>query len=203
MSAKTSWSPYGLEAIRVSYLRRRRLLAIIIALGLGGIWAFMFETTTTTSTDIFVNGRRQGTIGIDAPDPGPRRDGPVTVAVEPGRVTRADSGSAPAAAAETPRAQAPIFERAAPVPYEAYVIIYGPFVLLAAALYFLAKKRGKHDEVNYGIYKGAMPLEMLSASMADQVFTTKMARDGLFGKRRADYLPAEVLRIERVAQEED
>lgn len=201
MSAKETWTPYGLEAIRVSYLRRRRILALIIAFGLAGLWAFMFETTTTTQQELFVNGRRQGSIEIDTPEQ-ERNDGPVTIEIQPGRVTRADSGNAPAAAAETPRTQAPIYEREAPVRYGAYVIIYGPYVLLAAALYFLAKKRGKHDEVNYGIYKGAMPLEMLSASMAQQVFTTKKAHTGLFGKRRADYLPEEVARIERVAQEE-
>lgn len=200
MSAKETWTPYGLEAIRVSYLRRRRILAILIALGLAGIWAFMFETTTTTQQDIFVNGKRQGSIEIDTPEQ-EGNNGPVTVPISPGRVTRADSGSAPQAQ-DTPKTTAPVYERAAPHNYTAYVIIYGPFVLLAAALYFLAKKRGKHDEVNYGIYKGALPLELLSASMANQVYTTKKAHTGLFGKRRADYLPDEVLRVERVAQEE-
>lgn len=200
MSAKETWTPYGLEAIRVSYLRRRRILALIIALGLAGIWAFMFETTTTTSQEIFVNGRRQGSIEIDTPEQ-ERNDGPVTVPISPGRVTRADSGSAPQTQ-ETPRTSAPVYDRAPAIKYSVYVILYGPYVLLAAALYFLAKKRGKHDEVNYGIYKGALPLEMVSAAMVNEVFTTKQAHTGLFGKRRADYLPDEVLRIERVAQEE-
>lgn len=200
MSAKETWTPYGLEAIRVTYLRRRRILAVIIALGLAGIWALAWDTTTTTGTDIFVNGRRQGTIGIETPEP--QEDGPVTVPISPGRVTRAESGSAPAAGDGPARPLAPTFDREAPVNYQLYVILYGPYVLLAAALYFLAKKRGKHDEVNYGIYKGALPLELLSASLANQVFTTKKAHVGLFGKRRADYLTDEVLRIERVAQEE-
>lgn len=202
MSAKKqAWTPYGLEAIRVSYLRRRRILSLLIALGLAGIWMFMFETTTSTTQDIFVNGRRQGTIEIDVPEQ-ERNDGPVSVAIEPGRVTRAESGDAPGSGDSTPRVNAPIFERGSPIPYRQYVILYGPFVLLAAALYFLAKKRGKHDQVNYGIYKGAMPLEMISNSMSNQVFTTKLAKAGLFGKARADYLPEEVLRVERVPQEE-
>lgn len=201
MSAKEKWTPYGLEAIRVSYLRRRRILALIIVVGLAGLWSFMLDTTTTTETQIFANGRRQGTIGIDLPDD-EREDGPVTVPISAGRVTRAESGSAPEAQDGPARTGAPTFDREAPINYQRYVILYGPYVLLAAALYFLAKKRGKHDEVNFGIYKGALPLEMLSASLADQVFTTKMAHTGLFGKRRADHLPDEVLRIERVAQEE-
>lgn len=202
MSAKKEeWSPYALEGIRVSYLRRRRILALCIAFGLAGLWAFMFETQTVTYQDIFVNGQRQGTIQIDVPEQD-RNDGPVTVEVAPGRVTRAESGGGPAQTQDTPRASAPIYERDAPIPYRTYVILYGPYVLLLGALYFLAKKRGKHDEVNYGIYKGAMPLEMLSHSMANQVFTTRKARSSLFGKRRSDYLPEEVLQVERVPQEE-
>lgn len=202
MSAKESWTPYGLEGIRVSYLRRRRILSLLIALGLAGVWAFMFDSTTVTQQDIFVNGRRQGTIEIEEPE-APREDGPVTVAIQPGRVTRAESGDGPAEEGERSRTLAPSFERAPPISYSYYAIIYGPFVLLGLALYFLAKKRGKHDQVNFGIYKGAMPLELVSASMVDQVFTAKMAHVGLFGKRRADYLPDEVLRIERVPQEGD
>jgi hypothetical protein len=201
MSAKDTWTPYGLEAIRVSYLRRRRLYAIMIGLGLCGIWAFMFETTTETQTDIFVNGRRQGSgIEIDIPEQN-REDGPVTVAVEPGRVTRAASGEAPEGSTPTRRVSAPTFERGSPIPYQIYVILYGPYLLLAAALYFLAKKRGKHDQVNFGIYKGAMPLESISASLANQIFTSKKAKTGLFGKRRADHLPEEILQVERVPQD--
>jgi hypothetical protein len=200
MSAKDSWTPYGLEAIRIRYLRRRRILSILIALSLGSVWLLMFETTTSTQTDIFVNGERQGN-GIQIDEPEQQRDGPVTVAVQPGRVTRAESGG-PGEEQQVSRTSAPTFSRAPPVPFDAFIIIYGPFILLAMAAYFLAKKKGKHDQVNYGIYKGAMPLELVSASMSKHVFTTRMAKTGLFGKRRADHLPDEILAVERVPQEE-
>jgi hypothetical protein len=201
MSAKDTWTPYGLEAIRVRHLRRRRFLLLFIALGLAGLWALMFETTTDTTQEIFVNGQRANTIDITVPDQPPQRDGPVTVAVAPGRVTRAESGSGAQGEQQTPRASAPIFERAPAIPYAGYLIVYGPFGLLAAALLLLGKRRGKHDQVNYGIYKGALPFELVSASMADQVFTSRMAKRSLFGKRRADHLTPELLRVERVPQE--
>lgn len=201
MTKKDTWTPYGLEAIRVQYLRRRRLLTLIIALGLAGLWALGFETTTSVTQEIFVNGRRANTIDIEVPDQQPQRDGPVTVAVEPGRVTRAESGSGPAAQQPTTRASAPTFERAPAIPFSGYVLVYGPFALLALAALLLAKRRGKNDEVNFGIYKGAMPLELVSASMADRVFTTRMTTRSIFGKRRADYLTEEVLQVERVPQD--
>lgn len=200
MSAKDTWTPYGLEAIRVRYLRRRRFLIIFIALALAGLWSLTFETTTTTTQEIFVNGRRANTIDIDVPDD-PERDGPVTVAISPGRVTRAESGSGTPEQQQVQRANVPIFERPPAIPYAGYLIVYGPFALLVAAFFLLGKRRGKHDQVNYGIYKGAMPLELVSASMADQVFTHRQASRSLFGKRRADHLTEEVLRAQRVPQE--
>lgn len=200
MSAKEAWTPYGLEAIRVAYLRRRRAVSLVIALGLAGMWALAFESTTSSSTEIYVNGQRAGN-SIDIEVPPDREDGPVTVAIEPGRVTRAESGSAPDEATVT-RTSAPTFDRAPAIPFTGYAYVYGPFVLLALAAYFLAKKKGKHDQVNYGIYKGALPLELVSASMSKQVFTHRKAKTSLFGKRRADYLPEEVLLIERVPQED-
>jgi hypothetical protein len=199
MSTKTEWTPYGLEAIRIRYLRRRRALAVIIALGLCGLWLFMFQTTTQTQTDIFVNGERQGN-GISIEEPNKPKDGPITVAVDPGRVTRAES-SGPTSDTPLSRTSAPVFSRAPPVPYQAYVFMYGPFLLLALAAYFLAKKRGKYDQVNFGIYKGAMPLELVSASQSKNIFTNRMARSGLFGKRRVDHLPEEIILAEPARKE--
>lgn len=200
MSAKEAWTPYGLEAIRVTYLRRRRILSLLIALGLAGVWAFMFETTTTSSQEIYVNGKKAGGIELDVPNQ-ERNDGPVTVEISPGRVTSAATGGS-TGTDETPRTFAPTFTREPPINYTAYAIIYGPYLLLAAALYFLSKKRGKHDQVNFGIYKGAMPIEMISHSMAAQIFTSKKAKTGLFGKRRADYLPEEIALAHREPGEE-
>lgn len=199
MSAKEAWTPYGLEAIRIRYLRRRRILAILIALGLAGMWGFLMQTTTTTSQEIFVNGQKAGN-GIQIDEPTPQKDGPVTVGIEAGRVTRADTGGE-AAAASTPTVGAPVFSRAPPIPFQGYAFVYGPLLLLVLAGWFLAKKKGRHDQVNYGVYKGSMPLELVSHSMANHIFTTRWAKTSVFGKRRADHLP-EGFAIERVPQEE-
>lgn len=202
MSAKTSWTPYGLEAIRIAHLRRRRIFSVLLALGLCALWLFMFSSTTESRLSISVNGQEQATgIQLDIPDQVPK-NGPVTVAIDPGRVTSAET-TGPGQATSVQRSEVPTFERAAPLNWNYYVLLYGPYALLALALYLLAKKRGKHDEVNYGIYKGAMPLEMMTASAEKQVFTTRFTERSIFGKRRADYLPREVALLERVPQEDD
>lgn len=202
MSAKTTWTPYGLEAIRVAHLRRRRVIAALLVLGLGVLWLAFSSGTVEPEISIVVNGQEQKNgITLDLPDEEPR-DGPVTVAIDPGRVTRAES-TAQGPASSIQRSEAPTLSRAAPLNWNYYVLMFGPYLLLALALYLLAKRRGKHDEINYGIYKGAMPLEMLTASAQTQVFTTRRAVQSIFGKRRSDYLPREVVLVERMPQEED
>lgn len=201
-NTQDGWTPYGLEAIRIGHLRRRRALALLIALGLAMLWFFSFESTTSTRQDIFVNGQKQSSIEIDFGDTTPKKDGPVTVALSPGRVTRATAGEAGDEAPVSAQA-APAFDRGSPIPFSNYLILYGPYVLIGGALWLLAKRGGKHHEVNYGIYKGAMPLEMITASASRHVRTTRHAKQSLFGKREQDHLPREVLRVERVAQEAD
>lgn len=204
MSAKTTWTPYGLEAIRIRYLRRRRLLALLLAFALAGTWAILLEVTSTTSTslEIYANGERANTISFEVGDDEPKRDGPVSISLSPGRVTRADTAGEGTATASSQRISAPVYERARAVPYGAYVILYGPYALLGLALWLLAKRRGKHDEVNYGIYKGAMPLEMISASQSNRIFTTRWAKASLFGKRRGDHLPAQLRQVGRIEPED-
>lgn len=201
MSAKSTWTPYGLEAIRVGYLRRRRILAAIFALGLCGLWLLMFTTTTTVQQDIFVDGNRVGGSAISITEPEKAKDGPITVALDPGRVTRAESGGPTAPGTQVAKTSAPTFTREAPIPYKGYIYMYGPIVLLVLAALLLAKKKGKHDQVNYGIYKGAMPLELVSASMSSHIFTNRMAKSGLFGKRRVDHLPDEIVMADRAMEE--
>lgn len=201
MSAETPWTPYGLEAIRTAHLRRRRFLVLAIVAGIAILWLLMFSSTTSTNLSVLVNNKEQsGGIALDIPEEDNEDDKPVTVAIDPGRVTRTEttgSGNAPI----VQRSNVPTFDRAAPYNWNYYVLLYGPYVLLGLAVYALGQRRGKNDEINYGIYKGAMPLEMISAAAQKDVFTTRHARTSIFGKRRGDYLPPEVV-VERVEQED-
>lgn len=202
MATKDGWTPYGLEAIRIRHIRRRRLLSLLMILALVGLWFVMFENTTTTTTEIFANGKRAGNgIQIDEPEQ-PKEKGPVTVSLSPGRVTRADTSEQVGGSSIT-RPNAPVIERAAPYNWTAYLLLYGPFVLLGLAAWFLGKRQGPHDEVNFGIYKGAMPLELITASARAHVITRREARGSIFGKTPRDHLPAELITIERVPQEGD
>ena len=195
-----AWTPYGLEAIRVGHLRRRRaaLLALIFV---GAIVWLVFAPTPTNQNEIqiFANGNRVGSgngLQIEAPP----EERPVTVSIQPGKITHASAGSAPAGETVTRTATVPVVPRAVPVPYAAAAFKFGPFLLLALALWALGKRKPTSHMVNYGIYKGALPLELISASAAKRVFTTRKAGTSIFGKSRSDYLPAEV---ERVPQEGD
>lgn len=201
--AKTQdgWTPYGLEAIRIGHLRRRRILALLVASGLAMLWLFSFQSTTVTQTDVFVNGQRANRVEIEAPEP-PKKDGPVTVAIEPGKVTRATADGTGAQESVT-RSNAPSFSRAPAIPFGDYALMYGPFALLGLMVWLLGFRRSPRHEVNYGIYKGAMPLEMITASASRQVLTTRAAQGSLFGKRRQDHLPRQALRTTRVPQEDD
>lgn len=190
---KSAWTPYGLEAIRVAHLRRRRLLALLLVAGLVLVWLTLFDTTTTKELQLQVNGREGSSISIDTSDADEKKkDGPVTVGLSPGRVTRADTAGPAVQGPQVSRANVPTFDRASPYNWGYYLLSYGPWVLIGLAAWFLAKRKPK-DEVNYGIYKGAMPLEMITAAAAEKVLTTRMAEGSVFGKGRSCYLPAEVM----------
>lgn len=200
MSDRSEWSPYGLEAIRIAHLRRRRALGIVALLGASLLAMAMMQTTTTSSFDISVNGQSGGNgISLDIPDEQPR-NGPVTVSLTPGRVTRAETGSA-APTSTVQRNEVPGFSRAPAYNFAGLILLAAPWALIAGAAWLLGRRRGKHDEVNYGIYKGAMPLELITASASRQVFTRKHARASLFGRRRMDHLPGEVIASERLRED--
>lgn len=195
-----AWTPYGLEAIRIGHLRRRRFALVGALLVAALLWGFFAPKPTDASQiEVFANGVKQGTgnaIKIDAPE----KQKPVTVAIQPGKLTYASAGAAALPASNVGKASAPAQPRAVPVPWAAYAIKFGPYALLGLALLALGKRKRTTHQVNYGIYKGALPLELVSASASKRIFTGRKAASSIFGKDRADYLPPEV---ERVPQDTD
>lgn len=204
MPKKDVWTPYGLEAIRHAHLRRKRILGALLLLLLLGLIYSVFQVTTTKSTDIFANGNKVNTNGIqiEQKDPGAPKKDHVTVGLEPGKITQVNSSSSIGASTLT-RNSLPSFERAAPFNWNDYLLLYGPYVLVGLAMLYFAKRRGKHDELNFGVYKGALPLEMITSSHQGEVFTKSWVKGSIFGKRRLDHLPREVASVELMSVEEE
>lgn len=182
------WTPYALEKHRIRHLRRRRLVAILAAIAMLLLVSALFSVSTDRQTRISTNGRDTGSIEIQDVDLDKSKDDHITVEVQPGRVSRVEAGT-DSQAPQVSRAQAPQLSRAAPYNWSFYLLLYGPYVLVGLLLWLLAKRRSRHDEVNYGVYKGAMPLELLTASHRDAVFTRKLTESSVFGKKRHDHLP--------------
>jgi hypothetical protein len=193
-----SWTPYGLEAIRVQHARRRRRIAALALIAAALLLLVIFRPGTTDRLSVSVNGQEVGgdQFSIDVPQDQKPKDGPVTVSISPGRVTLASADQGASTAPQVSRANVPAFSTAPPIRWSYYLLVYGPWLLLALALWMLAKRRGKHDEVNFGVHKGAMPLEMISAHARDQVHTKRHAKVSIFGKRREDYLPDHIAKAE-------
>lgn len=187
----TEWTPYGLEPIRQAHLRKRRILGALAALAVL-LLAFTFvETTKSTSLSLSANGRElSGGVTIPEPEKSEAKDY-VTVSLEPGRVSRAEAGNE-VGGEQVERNSMPQASRASPVPWKLWALQLFPWLLAGLVAYLLAKRRGKHDEINFGVYKGAMPLEMMTAQHESAIFTKRWARTSVFGKRRLDHLPPEV-----------
>lgn len=199
------WTPYGLEAIRIQYLRRRQTLIWLLLLLLLLLVVIFLGTATETSQSISVNGKDANGNSIQIDDKsgdGPKGGEHVTVGLEPGKVTRAEQGGSAGSPSITSNAP-PVAQRAPAYNWTAFLILYGPYVLLGLAAWFLAKRRSRHHEVNFGIYKGAMPFEMITATHERHVFTKKLAETSLFGKGMYDHLPRQIADVEAATIEDE
>jgi hypothetical protein len=204
MARASAWTPYGLEHIRVRRNRTRRVLGLLALLLLLGLVSLLLSgsTTTTRDTQIFANGNKVSDNGILITPPEQQAQADhVTVGLTPGTVTSATTGST-TAASTVQRSSLPVPLRAAPYDWAAYMLLYGPYVLAGLAVLYFAKRKGKSDEVNYGVYKGAMPLEMITASHQGEVITRRHVKESVFGKRREDHLPRELATVEPAIVEE-
>lgn len=188
------WTPYGLEAFRQSRLWRRRLVTLlaVVVVALAWIGLSQFGGETTTTVDTFRGDG--GSVTLQAPDKGGRPKPDATVTLTPGNLT-----AAPSAIRATGRQEVPPPDPGGPAPgaepinFRLLAVQWGIPLALVLVGYLLAGIRGGSDhEVNYGIYKGAMPMETISARYSHLVETTRATYQDPFGKRREDYLPEDV-----------
>lgn len=186
------WTPYALEPMRRTMRRRRLGLGVAAALILFIGWG-MFTQVMTPPPDaggqyeILANGQ-QGTVEIKAHEKQERK--PVTVAITPGRIVQADPPEL-SPPSEVQRSPAPQITPKV-VAWGKLLKNFGPLLLIGSVLWFVGKGgRRASDQVNFGIYKGAMPLEMHTASHRHLVVTGRHAERSIFGKDREDYVPRE------------
>ncbi|HVL47500.1 MAG TPA: hypothetical protein VM889_02990 [Candidatus Thermoplasmatota archaeon] len=186
---RENWTPYGLEAIRQQTIRRRRNLAL--AMFLVYIVGYTVFILLTTTANLSVGDGSGGSVELDLSGRNvEERQKPVTVRVGPGRITLADFGGE--AATTPPTAPPPPGVEA--INWRGELMAYGPPIALLWLLLAAIRSKDKNGEVNYGVYKGAMPYEMITAEAKGHVFTTRLAKGSLFGRTRSDHLPAQLLR---------
>ncbi|MCA1814410.1 MAG: hypothetical protein LC624_10745 [Halobacteriales archaeon] len=186
-SQMQAWSPYGLEAYRVQLLRRRsRLVYVALAVGLV-IMAAMLLNSIHTGTDITVHNGDGSSITVKIPEtPRPK---PTTLTISPGKTTVLQQPIQPES---RPTPNPPSADNGPAGLNWAAVLssLVPPFALvLGAARYAKKRAAGPLEQVNLGIFKGPLPLEMITATHRTAVYTPRMAYASIFGKQRDEYIP--------------
>jgi hypothetical protein len=183
------WSPYGLEAHRVALLqRRKRMLLAGIVLGFLLLAAVLASTIRTNDDVRSING--SGQVEIQVPEQ--QRAKPTTLSVSPGRTAVLNS---PIQEERGPQRQGGgiVEPPREGINWLGLLTPLAPPIGLAIYAWRVGKQRiaGPLEQVNLGVYKGAMPLELLTAQSKEHVFTSEQARASLFGKVRQDHLPSQ------------
>jgi hypothetical protein len=138
---------------------------------------------------------------IDIPLPTDKpRPKPTTLTVSPGRTSVLDTPiqNEPA----KPKSPAPVPTSATGINWAGLLTAFGPPIIVAFLLWQFARRRavGALEEVNLGVYKGALPFELHSATHKKYLFTRAMAHASLFGKTAADFLGRQPAVLQRRGQ---
>lgn len=187
MPEDNQWTPYPHEEVRVQLLWRKRLLLALLIGGLFAFWATSLGVSVDTDQEVDIIGEEGDTAQIERSEE--EEEEPVaTVTLRPGETARMEEemtlGDEPQPTAPTgPR----VPERPEGIPFLGIFLLLGPFLASIAAWRYL-QEEVTTTEANYGIYKGALPLETITADHAGLVRTGKHVQHNPFGKRRNDYL---------------
>lgn len=178
------WSPYGHEAARRQVLMQRHAYLAVAAIGIALVYTIFLGLTFSVETDV----QSGGTVDIQREE-----QKPMTVTVSPGRAPAFASSDV----MELEGQDAPGVEREQEGLILSTIRPFLPVVLpLVGAMWLLsrvgASARGDLAELNFGVYKGAMPYEMHTVSRYKQVFTHRLVQDHIFAKTREDFLPEPV-----------
>lgn len=173
--------------MQLMWRRRLIILGVVVAILLAWLTIFQVETReveiiTATNQDgstVTVQRDQRPNRGFEGPD--------ATITVTPGETARTQPIQQPADPQQTPpQGPQPPPNPPSGIPFFGIAAILGPILFVI----WLLRKMGAvtTSEVNYGVYKGAMPLEMITAEYAHLVRTSKAVEQNPFGKARSDYL---------------
>ncbi len=185
MPEDDQWTPYAHEPTRVALLWRKRLILALLVGALFAFWATNLGVTLDTEEQLDILGEDGDSVTIEREE----REEPVaSVTLTPGQTARLEEDlelgdPEPVTAPTGPQ----IPERPPGIPFMGLLLLFGPFIAALAAWRYL-KDDATGTEANYGIYKGALPLELLTAQHAGLVRTGQEVEQNPFGKHRNDYL---------------
>lgn len=185
---RPEWTPYPHEEVRVRLLWRKRILLGLLIGALFLFWALSLGITGDTEESLQIYGDDGGSVQIQQPDQQQRDRPAATVSLRPGETAQLKEdlrlGDQPA---ERQGRGAPVPDRPEGIPFTGLLLLLAPFLAALAAWRYLSTQ-GASTEVNYGVYKGALPLELVTASHAKHVQTGSEVLENPFGKARSDYL---------------
>lgn len=180
------WTPYPHEGVRVSLLWRKRLILGLIVGALFAFWATSLGVTTDTDEDVNIIGEDGDDISVERSEDDDNE--PIaSVTLQPGETARMDEDLTLGEQEPPPRMGTPAPDPPDGIPFLGILLLLGPFLAALYAWRYLADQRTS-NVVNYGIFKGPMPLEMVTASHATLVQTGREVERNPFGKARGDYL---------------
>lgn len=188
MAEGSQWTPYPHEEVRVSLLWRKRILLAVLIGTVFLFWALSLGIDTDTTEEVDVLNGNGDQVQVQRPDQQQQERPTATVTLRPGETARLNEdlnvGERPEPSG---RQGATVPERPGGIPFGGLLLLIGPFILAVMAWRHLSEQ-GASTEANYGIYKGALPLELVTATHAGEVQTGQEVEQNPFGKVRSDYL---------------